>query len=136
VWRELRWDAVPPVRSTAILSRRSSLKTPELRNVWKAAPARLPESDKCFSTSLISRGDQFRDARNARVACKQIAVRIHGHIVGFDKLGYSSARSIANRTEHVAIPVYLENLAILTLSITGCGDPRIACKPDFAFESF
>src|ERR1700674_1527883 len=62
----------------------------------------------------LSRRNHLRDPANARVACIQVALRIHDHVVGFDKLALPSAGSVTHRAEHVAVPVQLEDLAVLT----------------------
>src|ERR1700716_998843 len=61
----------------------------------------------------LPRRNHLRDPANARVACIQVAVRIHDHVVGFDKLAVPSAGPVPYRTEHVAVPVHLEDLAVL-----------------------
>ena len=58
--------------------------------------------------------NHFRDPADSRVACIYVAVRIHGHVVGFVKLAGPRTGSLANRTEYVAIPVQLNDLAIFS----------------------
>src|SRR4051812_18286389 len=62
---------------------------------------------------LIVRRHHLRDAGHRRIARIQIALRIHGHVVRFDELSLAAARAVADGAEHAAVPVDLEDLAVL-----------------------
>src|SRR5439155_1206098 len=65
------------------------------------------------STSLLRR-NHFGDAANARVACIQVVLLVHGPVAGFDELTGPYTHSVADRTEYLAIPIQLQELSILT----------------------
>src|SRR5947208_2597096 len=64
-------------------------------------------------TSLLRR-NHLGDAANARVACIQVVLLVHDQVAGFDELTAPYTHSVADRTEHLAVPVQLQELAVLT----------------------
>src|SRR3989442_5699448 len=64
--------------------------------------------------SLPFRSNHFRDPANARVASIMAVLLAHGPVAGFDELAGSYTHSVSDRTEYLAIPIQLQELAILT----------------------
>ena len=73
--------------------------------------------------SSLPRPDHFRDAADTGVACIQIVLLVKNPVAGFDELAGSDPHSVTDRTEHLAIPVQLQELAILSAR-----HPRVAVR--------
>src|SRR5579883_140947 len=58
--------------------------------------------------------DKFRDSRRNRIAYEQMSARVHGHIIRLSKLAVPAPWAVADRSQHVAVPIDLEHLPVLT----------------------
>ena len=62
----------------------------------------------------VPSADHFRDAAHAGVAGIQVVLLVKYPIAGFDELAGSDAHAVADRAEHFAVAIQLQELAILT----------------------
>src|SRR5438445_13822898 len=67
-----------------------------------------------LSASRFLRRDHLCDAGDAGVSGVEIPLRVHGHGVGLDELPVAATRTVSDRADDTALPVHLEDLAVLS----------------------
>src|SRR6185436_1830242 len=55
----------------------------------------------------------FRDPADARITCIKVVLLVHDPVAGFDELAGPDTHAVSDRTEHLSIPIQLQELAIL-----------------------
>src|SRR5262245_16586069 len=89
------------------------------RSVWLPActePIPVAESTRRLamnSSRSLLRRHHPGDAADARVAGVQIVVLIHRPVAGLDELTVADAHAVANRTDHFAAAIELQELSVL-----------------------
>src|SRR6266508_5538079 len=88
---------------------------PTVKNIANAQHTKVSlDFIPILSTMSFPRRNHPGDTANARVASIQVVLLVHGPIAGFDELPGPDTHAVADRPENLAIPVQLQELAILS----------------------